>query len=113
MRKALPLPVVLACFLLGTAWLAATQTQNTSTPLAAARVTDDLYVIEGTSKGSGDAGNVAVHLTSDGVIVVDDRFDRDYQDILAKVKSLAALPVKYIVNINLRTVDGMMAEFKR
>jgi glyoxylase-like metal-dependent hydrolase (beta-lactamase superfamily II) len=81
-----------------TVWLAYTQTQPAANGLSMKQLKEDLYVIEGTSNGSGDVGNVAVYLTSEGVILVDDRFDQDYADILAKVKTLTDLPVKYIVN---------------
>jgi cyclase len=56
------------------------------------KVKDDLYVID------GRGGNVAIYLTNDGVILVDDKFERDYNDIMAKVKSLTDQPVKYVLN---------------
>jgi cyclase len=56
------------------------------------QVKNDLYEIE------GDGGNVAVYLTDDGVILVDDKFERDYEGIMAHVKSLTAKPVKYVLS---------------
>ena len=56
------------------------------------KVKEDLYVI------IGDGGNVAVYLTSEGVILVDDKFERNHTDILAKVKSVTDKPVKYVLN---------------
>ncbi len=56
------------------------------------KVTDDLYEIE------GDGGNVAVYLTNEGVIVVDDKFEYDFNDIMAKIKSVTNQPVKYVLN---------------
>jgi len=56
------------------------------------QVKNDLYEIE------GDGGNVAVYLTDEGVILVDDKFERDYAGIMAHVKSLTAKPVKYVLN---------------
>jgi cyclase len=98
MRRTLPLNLCRGllgfCFL----WIAYTQTQSASDPVAIQQLKDDLYVIEGTSNGSGDAGNVTIYVTDEGVILVDDRFDRDYRDILAKVKTVTAQPLKYIVN---------------
>ena len=47
---------------------------------------------------SGEGGNVAVYVTSEGVILVDDMFDRNHQDILAQVKSVTDKPLRYVLN---------------
>jgi cyclase len=74
-------------------WVAYTQTQGKQPPeLTLNKVKDDLYEIE------GDGGNVAVYLTSDGVILVDDKFDQDHEGIMAKVKSVSDQPVKYVLS---------------
>jgi len=39
-----------------------------------------------------------VYVTGEGVILVDDKFERDYDDIMAKVKSVTSLPVKYVLS---------------
>jgi len=76
-------------FLLGT-WVA--YTQNAAPPqLKLNQVKDDLYEIE------GDGGNVAVYITNEGVILVDDKFEQDHDQIVAKVKSVTAQPIKYIL----------------
>jgi len=74
------------------AWVAYTQTPQAPPQLKIEKIADDLYNI------SGDGGNVAVYLTNDGVILIDDKFDRDYADILDKVKSVSDKPVKYVLN---------------
>ncbi|MBN1236910.1 MAG: MBL fold metallo-hydrolase [Gammaproteobacteria bacterium] len=56
------------------------------------RVKDDLHVI------SGEGGNVAVYVTDEGVILVDDMFYRNFDEILAAVASVTDLPVAYVVN---------------
>lgn len=56
------------------------------------QVKNDLYEIE------GDGGNVAVYLTDEGVILVDDKFERDYEGIMAHVKSLTTKPVRYVLS---------------
>jgi len=56
------------------------------------QVKNDLYEIE------GDGGNVAVFLTDEGVILVDDKYERDYEGIMTHVKSLTAKPVKYVLS---------------
>jgi cyclase len=77
-------------FLVG-AWAAYTQTPQAG-KLGLEKVKDDLYVI------SNDGGNVAAYLTDEGVIVVDDKFDADVAEILAKIKSVTDKPVKYVLN---------------
>jgi glyoxylase-like metal-dependent hydrolase (beta-lactamase superfamily II) len=71
-------------------WIAYTQTQ--AQPLTLSKVKDDLYMIE------GDGGNVAVYVTSEGVILVDDKFEQDHDAIVAQVKTVTNLPVKYVLS---------------
>ncbi len=73
-------------------WIGYTQNQGAPPQLNLNKVKDDLYEIE------GDGGNVAVYVTNEGVILVDDKFDRDYDAIVAKVKSVTSQPLKYILN---------------
>ena len=77
------------------AWIAYTQ-QPAQAPLAVNRISGDLYVI-GVSQGVG-GGNVAMQVTGDGVILVDDMFDRNFDEILGKVKSVTDKPVRYVLN---------------
>lgn len=56
------------------------------------KVKDDLYSIV------GDGGNVAVLITNEGVILVDDKFDQDHDAIVDRVKSVTSQPVKYVFN---------------
>lgn len=72
-------------------WIA--YTQGTQPPqLTINKVKDDLYEIE------GDGGNVAVYITDEGVILIDDKFDQDHDQIVAKVKSVTSQPVKYVLS---------------
>jgi glyoxylase-like metal-dependent hydrolase (beta-lactamase superfamily II) len=73
------------------AWIAYTQNQAPA-KLMVNKVKDDLYEIE------GDGGNVAVYITNDGVILVDDKFDQDHEGIVSGVKSVTSQPIKYIIN---------------
>ncbi len=77
-----------ALLLLG-AWVAYTQTPAPP-QLTMNQVKDDLYEIV------GDGGNVAVYITNEGVILIDDKFEQDYDQIMAKVKSVTNQPIKYI-----------------
>jgi cyclase len=74
-------------------WIAYTQNQGQQAPqLTINKVKDDLYNIE------GDGGNVAVLVTNEGVILVDDKFDRDHDAIVSKIKSVTNQPVKYVLS---------------
>jgi len=71
-------------------WIAYTQTQPPQLTLN--KVKDDLYEIE------GDGGNVAAYLTNAGVILIDDKYDQDHDNIVARVKSVTDQPVKYVLS---------------
>jgi cyclase len=73
-------------------WVASTQTPQAPPQLQLEKIKDDLYAI------IGDGGNVAVYVTNEGAVVIDDKFERDYADIMAKVKSVTDKPVKYLLN---------------
>src|SRR5579862_9432424 len=73
-------------------WLAHTQTARGPQPLSIEKVRDDLYAI------IGDGGNVAVYITNDGAIVVDDKYEQDNAQILEKVKSVTDKPIRYVLN---------------
>jgi glyoxylase-like metal-dependent hydrolase (beta-lactamase superfamily II) len=81
-----------AILLVQCAWVVYTQSQKPPGPLRIEKVKGDLYMI------SGEGGNVAVYVTSEGVILVDDMFDRNHADILAQVKSVTDKPLKYVLN---------------
>lgn len=67
-------------------------TQQAPPQLKLNKVTNDLYEIE------NDGGNVTVLVTDQGVLLVDDKFDRDHDQIMSLVKSVTSQPIKYIVN---------------
>jgi cyclase len=81
---------VLAC-----GWLTYTQNQP-APPIGIQKLKDDLYVI-GVTKGVG-AGNVAVQVTGEGVILVDDMFDRNHDEIMEKLRTVTDRPIKYVLN---------------
>ena len=83
--------VAAACAVHGT-WAVYSQTTKPAGPLKIDRVKGDLYLI------SGEGGNVAVYTTAEGVVLVDDMFDRNHADILAQVKSVTDRPLRYVIN---------------
>ncbi len=61
-------------------------------PLGIEKVADDLFVI------IGNGGNVGVLVTDEGVVLVDDKFEQDYEGIIAQVKTITDKAVKYVIN---------------
>jgi glyoxylase-like metal-dependent hydrolase (beta-lactamase superfamily II) len=80
----------LATLFCGTLFIATPQLEPPK--LTISKVKDNLHVIE------GDGGNTGVYVTDQGAILVDDKFPRDVEAILDKVKSVTAQPVKYLLN---------------
>jgi len=88
---------------LGCAWIAYTQAppqgkdgkQAKQANNTISKVAEDLYAI------IGDGGNSTVYVTNEGVILVDDKFEYDGQDIIDKVKSVTNQPIKYVLNTHL------------
>jgi glyoxylase-like metal-dependent hydrolase (beta-lactamase superfamily II) len=91
MSRTLVTRIAAGVLFLTLAWIAYTQNQAPA-KLALNKVKDDLYEIE------GDGGNVAVYITDEGVILIDDKFDRDHQSIVDQVKSVTNQPIKYVIN---------------
>jgi len=91
MNRTIAARVSAGLLFLGLAWFAHTQNQNQPPQLTVNKVKDDLFEIE------GDGGNVAVYVTDEGVVLVDDKFDRDHEGIVSKVKSVTNQPIKYVL----------------
>jgi len=92
MRKKI-LTIALAVVIGGGLASIQTLTQQQPPPaLTIEKVKDDLYNIV------GDGGNVAVLVTNEGVLLVDDKFEQDHDQIIAKVKSVTSQPIKYVIS---------------
>jgi cyclase len=61
------------------------------------KIKDGLYVIPGYD-GAVTGGNVAVRVTSEGTIIVDDRLPPSSAEIAGKVKSVTPQPIKYVLS---------------
>jgi cyclase len=95
MRRTLLVRGIAVAFVLAGGWLTYTQSQP-APPIGIQKLKDDLYLI-GVTKGVG-AGNVAVQVTDEGVILVDDMFDRNHDEILEKLRTVTDKPIKYVLN---------------
>ncbi len=70
---------------------AATQ-QPEQPPVEISEVADGLYIV------TGPGGNVGVRVTSEGVVVIDDKFEDNYNDIVASISSVTNQPIRYVFN---------------
>ena len=50
---------------------------------------------------SSGTRNSSVYITNEGVILVDEKFEYDGQDIIDKVKSVTNQPIKCVLNTHL------------
>ena len=77
----------------------AARQQPTGEPFSTAimKLKDGLYVIPGYD-GAVTGGNVAVRVTSEGVIIVDDKFPPASTEIAPKVRSVTSQPIKYVLS---------------
>jgi glyoxylase-like metal-dependent hydrolase (beta-lactamase superfamily II) len=92
MKRATILGLLVLVFALQSAWAVYTQTQKPPGPLRTQQVKGDLHMI------AGEGGNVALYVTGEGVVLVDDMFERNHADILAQVKTVTNQPLKYVIN---------------
>jgi glyoxylase-like metal-dependent hydrolase (beta-lactamase superfamily II) len=92
MRRILPLLTCVLLTLVASLPVGLAQPKQGRPPLGIEKVADDLYVI------IGSGGNVGVLVTDEGVVLVDAKFEQDYEGITAQVKSVTDKPVKYVIN---------------
>ena len=91
----------------------ASQSPLTSQPMRVEQVGANLYVIRGpfdpcapggcNGRNADDGllhepGDVAVRVTSEGAIVVDDKFVQNVPDVMAWVKRITSQPIRYLLN---------------
>jgi glyoxylase-like metal-dependent hydrolase (beta-lactamase superfamily II) len=91
-------PRVLTTFCCAAALLLAStsQAQFGSAPaeLSIIKIRDDIYVISNVAV----PGLVTALVTNDGVLLVDDKFEIDHDNIMAMLKTVTNQPVKYVIN---------------
>jgi cyclase len=82
-----------AVLLVAGLWIAYTQGPPPA-KLDLIKVKDDLYVIHNEIV----PGNSTALITSEGVLLVDDKFDVDHNGIMEQLKKVTDKPIKYVVN---------------
>jgi len=93
------------------------QTQRPERPMQVVKVKDNLYVLRGpfnkcAPNGCGayaddgflhEAGDVAVRVTPQGLIVVDDKYEENAAEVLSRIKSISNRPIRYLLNTHHHT----------
>ena len=67
---------------------------NAPAKLNTVKIADSLYVIH----NDFVPGNTTALVTNEGVLLVDDKFEVDFPNIVAEVKKITSQPIKYVVN---------------
>jgi len=67
---------------------------NAPAKLDTVKLSDNLYVIH----NDFVPGNTTALITNEGVLLVDDKFEIDFANVVAEVKKLTNQPIKYVVN---------------
>jgi glyoxylase-like metal-dependent hydrolase (beta-lactamase superfamily II) len=84
--------LVLGC--LATPFAANAQFGTEPAKLSLVKVRDDVYVI----RNPFVPGNTTAVITGEGVILVDDKFDIDHDNVVAMLKTVTNQPIKYVIN---------------
>ena len=82
----------LVSFLFSAVILAASGGAAAQGRLNISEVKDGLHVI------MGPGGNIGVRLTPEGVILIDNKFPQDFEEIQSLVAEVTDLPVRYVIN---------------
>lgn len=95
----------------------AAQQPKPEAPMRVEKVKDGLYVIRGpfhkcAPNGCGayaddgflhEPGDVAVRVTPEGLIVVDDKYQENVAEVLQQIRSLSTQPIRYLLNTHHHT----------
>ena len=89
-----PAIAAMALCLLGTApaWAHSQDKEAPTKEINSVQLTDSLYLL------TGPGGNIGVSIGTDGVIVIDDKFDRFGEAIINEIKSLTDHDIAYVIN---------------
>jgi glyoxylase-like metal-dependent hydrolase (beta-lactamase superfamily II) len=92
MHRRLSLATLLCFALLGA--YAYAQFGQTAAKLDLIKVRDDMFVIH----NDFVPGNTTALITNEGVVLVDDKFEIDHENIMAQLRKVTSQPVKYVIN---------------
>jgi len=84
--------IVVGLGLAHSTWVLLSQTAKPPGPLKTERLVGTLHLV------TGEGGNVALYATDEGVVLVDDMFDRNHDDVLKQIRQVTDKPLRYVVN---------------
>src|SRR5213593_4655182 len=94
MHKSSVVRLCLAFLLAGAMWFAYSQGGPQPAKLDLVKIKDDLYVIH----NDVVPGNSTALITDEGVVLVDDKFEVDHDNIIAQLKKITDKPIRYVIN---------------
>ena len=94
MHKSSVVRLCLAFLLAGAMWFAYSQGGPQPAKLDLVKIKYDLYVIH----NDVVPGNSTALITDEGVVLVDDKFEVDHDNIMAQLKKVTNKPVRYVIN---------------
>lgn len=71
---------------------AAAQKTKLSPDFPTTLIRDDIYLL------TGPGGNMAISVGEDGLFVIDDKYDRFGEDVLASIRKLSDKPIQFVIN---------------
>ena len=84
--------IIVLAAILGAGVAAVTAARQQAPTLTIEEVADNLYIV------IGSGGNVGVLVTDEGVILIDDKFEQNYDEIVRNVSSVMNQPIRYVIN---------------
>ena len=84
--------IIVLAAILGAGVAAVTAARQQVPTLTIEEVADNLYIV------IGSGGNVGVLVTDEGVILIDDKFEQNYDEIVRNVSSVTNQPIRYVIN---------------
>ncbi len=94
MRTSSILRLGLLVLLCGASWMAYSQMGSQPAKLSTVKIANDLYMIHNDIV----PGNTTVLVTDEGVLLVDDKFAVDHDNLVAEVKKITPKPIKYVIS---------------
>lgn len=90
--------LVAACAASSLCAVAAAQPGFGPGPLELEQVQEDLYVIRSAESGPIPLSNVTVLVSDGDVLLIDDKFEFDYDNVMAELAEITDEPVDYVIN---------------
>jgi cyclase len=61
-------------------------------PMTVDKLAEDFYVVR------GEGGNTSVYVSDEGILLVDPKFERNHDELVARIKAVSNKPIKYVID---------------